>query len=117
MVRKTPLFIKKHILPLFLWLRSPLLSRASRRGLDQSKDLWLSTQKINDFIATYLDDMNEQELDVVLCPSFACPAIKLNDPVKLLPSVSYVAIHNLTGFPAGVLPVTKENDRDQVRLK
>ena len=35
---------------------------------------------------------------------------------KMFPALSYTAIYNLMGNPAGVLPVTKETVADQVEL-
>lgn len=73
-------------------------------------------EQLKNIVNDYLTQWDEKKLDVVICPTFTFPAPLKDDPVKLIPGISYVAVHNLTNFPAGTVPVTVENDRDQVRI-
>ena len=73
-------------------------------------------EQLKNIVNDYLVQWDEKKLDVVICPTFTFPAPLKDDPVKLIPGISYVAVHNLTNFPAGTLHVTVENDEDQVRV-
>ena len=67
------------------------------------------------FREEFLRRLNEQKIDVLICPPFASVAMKhLSTDIVL--AISYTQVFNLLGMPAGVVPVTtvqagEESDR------
>jgi len=64
----------------------------------------------------WLQAMAAAELDAVLCPPYALPAMTHGSSSELLPAATYTIPFNLIGFPAGVVPITtvqpdEESDR------
>jgi len=60
--------------------------------------------------------MNDQQLDVIICPSFTTPAVPHKYPSLLGACGFATAIWNMVDFPAGVVPVDKWNDQDEIDL-
>jgi fatty acid amide hydrolase len=62
-------------------------------------------------LATLRDDvlaeMQAQNLDALLCPAYATPAVPHGASGELLLAASYSLVFNALGFPAGVVPVTR----------
>ena len=64
----------------------------------------------------WLRAMDEVQLDAILCPPFALPALKHRHSVDLFSAASFAVAFNVTGMPAGVAPITtvqpnEESDR------
>jgi Asp-tRNA(Asn)/Glu-tRNA(Gln) amidotransferase A subunit family amidase len=53
-----------------------------------------------------LADWRGHNIDVIIAPGFAMPAVKLSYPAWLLGGITYTSAYNLLNFPAGSLPVT-----------
>jgi fatty acid amide hydrolase len=66
-----------------------------------------------------LDAVHAAELDAVLCPAFATPAIPHGSSADLFLASSYSLVYSALGFCAGVVPVTRvhpsEARRDRAR--
>ena len=56
--------------------------------------------------ADWLQAMDAAGIDAILCPSFALPALTPGSSVDLFAVASYTIPFNVTGFPAGVIPIT-----------
>ena len=54
----------------------------------------------------WLQAMDAVGIDTILCPSFALPALTHGSSVDLFAAASYAIPFNVTGFPAGVVPIT-----------
>jgi fatty acid amide hydrolase len=86
-------------------------------------DYWQTIEAIAAFRRDLLRAFAEAEggpIDVVLCPAYALPAVR-HGATEVLPMPgSYTLIANVSGFPAGVVPVTRvrageESDRPASR--
>lgn len=70
----------------------------------------------------WLEAMSTAELDAILCPPFALPALTHDTVSQLFPASTYAIPFNVIGFPAGVVPMTtvqlgEETDRSIGRDK
>ena len=115
-VRKTPQLLKKHILPHIIKLWSPLTAKMAAMGAVKSSEIWTLLERLDQYIEAYLAEWDELGVDVVISPGFGCAAPLKMDPVDILPAFSYLSVHNLTDLPAGILPVTKVNAKDQEQM-
>jgi fatty acid amide hydrolase len=73
-------------------------------------DYWQTIAAIADFRRAFLRSFEEAEggpIDVVLCPAYAVPAVR-HGATELMPMPgAYTPIANVSGFPAGIVPVTR----------
>jgi fatty acid amide hydrolase len=110
------------------WLRPFLAKLFAAQGQEQLAFQIRSMGKLTavDYMglvgrrATYrtewLEAMDAAGLDAILCPPFALPALTHGSSVDLFAAASYAIPFNVTGFPAGVVPITtvqpgEESDR------
>jgi len=133
--------IDRRIRPLLLagrmppWLRSVAAAafdafgqRRSARNLRRFAsgsvdDYWQTIEAIAVFRRDLLGAFEEAEggpIDVILCPAYALPAVRHGATEVLPVPGSYMLIANISGFPAGVVPVTRvrageESDRPASR--
>jgi fatty acid amide hydrolase len=86
-------------------------------------DYWQTIAAMAEFRRALLASFQEAEggpIDVVLCPPYALPAVR-HGATELMPMPgAYVPLVNVSGFPAGVVPVTRvrageESDRRSSR--
>ncbi len=68
------------------------------------------------YAARFEAAMVGQKLDALLAPPFGLPALPHGTDVYIAPAMSYAALFNLLGYPAGVVPTThigrgEESDR------
>jgi fatty acid amide hydrolase len=54
-----------------------------------------------------LDHADDGPIDIILCPAYALPAVRHGANVMMPMPGSYVPLANVSGFPAGVVPVTR----------
>jgi fatty acid amide hydrolase len=86
-------------------------------------DYWLTIAAMAEFRRALLASFEEAEggpIDVVLCPPHELPAVR-HGATELMPMPgAYVPLANVSGFPAGIVPVTRvrageESDRGASR--
>jgi fatty acid amide hydrolase len=86
-------------------------------------DYWQTIAAMAEFRRALLASFEEAEggpIDVVLCPPYALPAVR-HGATELMPMPgAYVPLANVSGFPAGIVPVTRvrageESDRGASR--
>ena len=70
----------------------------------------------------WLQVMADADVDAILCPPYALPALTHGSSVDLFAASSYTIPFNVTGLPAGVVPITtvqpgEESDRAVSRDK
>ena len=130
--RLSPLLLAARMPP---WLRAAAASafdaigrhrqaRNLRRFASGSVDeYWQTIAAIAEFKRALLQAFEEAEdgpIDVVLCPTHALPAVR-HGATELMPMPgAYVPLANVSGFPAGIVPVTRvrageESDRGASR--
>ena len=63
-----------------------------------------------------LEAWGAAQLDIVLCPTHATPALRHGDSADFSAAGSYSMRYNLLNFPAGVVPVTRASEEDSVRV-
>jgi fatty acid amide hydrolase len=96
------------------------LARNLRRFASGSvDDYWRTVEAIADFRRDLLQSFDTAEggpIDIVLCPAYAVPAVR-HGATEFMPMPgAYTPIANVSGFPAGIVPVTRvqpgeESDR------
>jgi len=79
-------------------------------------ELWKLMSSRKRYIAIFMSSWRELQLDVLLAPGFSLPAPLHRYPEKLLPNAFTTMLYNLLNFPAGVVPVTRESEQDQLNL-
>jgi fatty acid amide hydrolase len=73
-------------------------------------DYWQTIEAIAAFRRDLLSSFEEAEggpIDVVLCPAYAVPAVRHGASAQMPLPGAYTVIANVSGFPAGVVPVTR----------
>ena len=117
------------------WLRGfaafaldALGQRRSARNLRRfssgsAEDYWRTVEAIDEFRSELLQSFTSADggpIDIVLCPAYAVPAVR-HGATELMPMPgAYTPLANVSGFPAGVVPVTRvrpgeESDRPPSR--
>ncbi len=94
-----------------------------RLASGSADDYWRTIEKMMNFrreILRSLEQADDGPIDVVLCPAYAVPAVRHGANVIMPMPGSYMPLANVTGFPAGIVPVTRvrpgeESDRPPSR--
>lgn len=73
------------------------------RGLS-AKHYWLLIDAINKYRRQFTRAFGKQNLDAMLSPCFALPAMCHDDGIDLLPAGSHAMLQNLVGGPGGMIP-------------
>jgi fatty acid amide hydrolase len=106
-----------------LWLRGIAGATLRRFATGSVDEYWRTIEAIADFRQALLRAFEKAEggpIDVVLCPAYAVPAVR-HGATELMPMPgAYAPIANVSGFPAGIVPVTRvrpdeESDRPASR--
>jgi fatty acid amide hydrolase len=100
------------------------LARNMRRFASGTVDgYWQTVEAVLAFRQDLLRSLDEADggpADVILCPAYALPAVR-HGATELMPMPgAYAPLVNVSGFPAGVVPVTRvhpgeESDRPPSR--
>jgi len=94
-----------------------LLTMGGRCSADE---YWQLTLRLNEYRAGLLQYLDEQQVDVLILPPHALPAMKHRLPLDLIDAASYSLLANVAGLPAGVVSLSKvregeESDRPDSR--
>jgi fatty acid amide hydrolase len=84
-------------------------------GEKRVQELWRLTAERTALRRAELDAWNTAELDLVLCPPHAIPAMPLGTSGDLTLTLSYPFRYVMLNFPAGVVPVTRVREDEQAR--
>lgn len=100
------------------------LARNLRRFAPGTADAyWLAVEAIANFRRDILRSLEQADggpIDFILCPAYALPPLR-HGATEMMPMPgAYIPLVNVTGFPAGVVPVTRvrageESDRPPSR--
>ncbi|XP_027002568.2 fatty-acid amide hydrolase 1 isoform X2 [Tachysurus fulvidraco] len=112
-----PRFVKK-IISLVLSFTHPHIASLvdSTCGVSSVADLWKQQSTIENYINKVIEEWNNLELDVLICPILG-PALNYTYSGRLTSGTSYTALYNLLNFPAGVIPITKVTAEDEDQLR
>jgi fatty acid amide hydrolase len=101
-------------------LGQPRTARNARRFASGAADTyWQTVEAMAGFRAEMLQSLDQTDggpIDLLLCPAYALPAVR-HGATEMMPMPgAYVPLVNVTGFPGGVVPVTRvrpdeESDR------
>lgn len=77
---------------------------------------WQLTKQRERYTASFMEQLRTRQLDAVICPPFALPALKHGATDYLVTAASYAMLFNLLNIPAGVVSTTRvaageESDR------
>lgn len=64
------------------------------------------------YCTTFLNAMDRQRLDAIVCPAFPVPAPQHGAGTELGMMTSYTALYNLLGLPTGVVPWTRVREQE-----
>jgi fatty acid amide hydrolase len=82
-------------------------ARVARAGGRRSAaEYWRLVERRTRYAAEFLGALDAGRYDAVLCPADGLPAVSHGASVFLAEAISYCALFNLLGMPAGVAPVT-----------
>ncbi|MEW4565629.1 amidase family protein [Bremerella sp. JC770] len=76
-------------------------------GPRSADSLWQVTWQAAQQVTQVFQAWDEANVDVVLCPVHATPALKRNCAVDMMPAASYSVLMNLLGVPCGAVPATR----------
>jgi fatty acid amide hydrolase len=100
-------------------LKQKHLSDSTRRlGRRTVAEYWRLIERRADYRARFIQSLDARRFDAILCPPDALPALTHGGSFYLTDALSYGALYNLLGMPAGVVRVTcvregEESDRPQ----
>lgn len=84
-------------------------------GAKPVAEYWKLTDQRTQMRRAELDAWNDARLDAVLCPPHAVPAMPLGSSGELTLSLSYAFRYVMLNFPAGVVPVTRVQPKEELR--
>ncbi len=76
-------------------------------GPRSANSLWQLTYQAAKQVGQVFQSWDEAEVDVVLCPTHATPALLPDCAVDMMPAASYSVVMNLLGVPCGNVPATR----------
>lgn len=87
-------------------------SAATTRGFASGTvdEYWRTVEALGNFrkdLLRSLDDVGGGPIDVILCPAYPVPAIRHGATETMPMPGAYMTFANVTGFPAGIVPVTR----------
>jgi len=91
----------------------------ARLGSGNTDDYWQAVEAMADFRRDLLRSLDRPDggpIDLIVCPAYPLPAVRHGANVLMPMPGAYAPLANVTGFPAGVVPVTRvaageESDR------
>ncbi|MGK0391363.1 MAG: fatty acid amide hydrolase [Maribacter sp.] len=81
------------------------------------KDIDKVNKEHQAYIHAYQQMMAEEKIDIIICPANSMPAYLHGNSKYLGSAGTYTLTHNVTGFPAGVVPVSKVKKEDIIPRK
>jgi len=90
-----------------------LMILAAPRSLVEMRSIY---EEIENARIRYVESWKAHSVDAVICPAFGCTALPHDAPVHVPVTAIYVSVFNLLDFTAGVLPVTKVSENDELLM-
>ena len=79
-------------------------------------ELWRLTDRLRGLRTRLLDALDEQGIDLLLCPPYATCALPHGASKNFTLASSYSILFNATQFPAAALPVTRVREDETLRV-
>ncbi len=89
-----------------------LLDSVGEKSVDE---LWRLTDRLRHYTTTFLEAMDRDGIDALVCPAYATPALPHGGSKGFTLASSYSMVFNVTQFPAGVVPVTRVRAAEAAR--
>ena len=86
-------------------------------GEKSVEELWRLTRRARAYRYELVRAMHEAEVDVLLCPPHATPAVPHTRSAEFQIAGSYSMLFNLVQFPSGVVPVTRVGPHETSRVR
>ncbi len=103
-----PRSVRAAIARVLEWRGQARLAKATRRIERLSLwGYWEMVEERNRYRAQFLGSLDAGRFDAILCPADALPALRHGSSFLLTDCLSYTAIYNLLGMPAGVVAATR----------
>ncbi len=80
---------------------------AAAMGAKSVDRYWTVLERRDQLCMTFLQEMDEKRFDGIICPPDALPALPHGASQKVGVGLSYCALYNLLGMPAGVVASTR----------
>ncbi|WKY03800.1 hypothetical protein Q1695_005059 [Nippostrongylus brasiliensis] len=113
---KTPIFIQR-LLAYPVEKISPRMANMMRGMTTHTKEIRETYEAIENYRDEVVELMMKHNVDALLCPPQVLITPKHEIPAKLFSAVCYTAMFNLLDFGAGVVNVTKVNEKDEQALE
>jgi fatty acid amide hydrolase len=84
-------------------------------GRKPIEELWRLTSEIRAWRFEVTESMNGAEIDLILCPPFATPALPHGGARGFLLAASFSMLWNIAQMPAGVVPVSRVRPEETQR--
>ena len=89
-----------------------LLDAVGEKSVDE---LWRITERLRGYGTTFLEAMDRDQIDALVCPAYATPALPHGGSNGFTLASSYSISFNVTQFPAGVVPVSRVRSGETAR--
>lgn len=86
-------------------------------GAKSVGELWQTIERLRSYRADFLDQMDRDGLDALVCPAYATPAFLHGASKGFVLASSYSMAFNAMQFPAGVVPVTRVRAAETFRAR
>jgi fatty acid amide hydrolase len=77
--------------------------------------LWQIVEQLRSYRASFLEAMDEEGVDALVCPAYATPALPHGASNGFTLASSYSILFNALQMPAGVVPVTRVREGETAR--
>lgn len=106
MIMKLPKFISRIIVFILGLLGQKSASRLGRSFGKTPQNIMTLEKRYHDYVEAYKGMMKAEDIDVIISPVNSMHAYLHGKSVDLGSGGTYTLIHNVTGFPSGVVPVS-----------
>lgn len=79
-------------------------------------EYWKTAERIENYRRKMQKKWKAKNIDVLLCPGFAFPAVHSGNVFNVLGGVTYTVLFNLLNYPTGSMPVTKVTAEDEAKM-
>ena len=90
-----------------------LAESARRVGRLSADGYWRAVDERTSYRARFIRELDVRGFDALICPPDALPALTHGSSFYLSDALSYAALYNLLGMPAGVVAATRVRDGEE----
>ncbi|MGY8766911.1 MAG: amidase [Pirellulales bacterium] len=105
---RTPRWLRPALALLLRWRGEAKLAELFLSAGPRSTDAhWQSDYAAEEYRQDYFDQLNQADIDILICPPHAIPAFQHDRAVDLMPAASYAFFFNLLGVPCGTVTCSR----------